>query len=148
MVGETAEDFILKDQKGDEFRLYDNLDKMVLLVFYPKDSSFVCTMQMNNYWDNIELFEKHNIRVVPINPEDASSHSGFCNSLGADFRILIDSGKEVSRRFGALNFIGLNKRKVVLIGTERKILYEKAVFTAFYRKADFLIRTFEKLKII
>ncbi len=148
MKGNLVEDFSLKDQNGEEFRLYDNLDKKVLLVFYPKDSSFVCSMQLNNYWSNLELFEKNDIKVVPINPEGALSHSGFCAHLGADFRILIDSGKEVSRRFRALNFLGLNKRKVVLIGTDRRILFEKAVFSAFYQKAQYLIEKFRKLKII
>lgn len=37
MPGKIALDFILKDQDGNDFELYQNLDKKVLLVFYPKD---------------------------------------------------------------------------------------------------------------
>ena len=46
MLNETAPNFRLKDQNGNEFELYNNLDQKVLLVFYPKDNSPVCTKQL------------------------------------------------------------------------------------------------------
>ena len=48
MVGDPVENFILKDQDGKNFNLYDNLNKKVLLVFYPKDNTPVCNLQLTN----------------------------------------------------------------------------------------------------
>ena len=58
MVGNIVENFILKDQNGNDFNLYENLYRIILLVFYPKDNSPVCTRQLTNYNLNKAEFEK------------------------------------------------------------------------------------------
>ena len=54
-----APDFTLLDQYGNEFKLSDNLNKKILLVFYPKDGSPVCTKQLCDYNENLENFLKY-----------------------------------------------------------------------------------------
>ena len=41
-VGDIVPNFIITDQNGKEFELYKNLDKKLLIVFYPKDDTVVC----------------------------------------------------------------------------------------------------------
>jgi len=67
VVGDIAKNFSLKDQYGNKFELYKNLDKRILLVFYPKDDSRVCSLQLSNYQKYLNEFEKNNINVVGIN---------------------------------------------------------------------------------
>ncbi|NNG26035.1 MAG: redoxin domain-containing protein [Ignavibacteriaceae bacterium] len=43
MVGSVADNFSLKDQEGNIFNLYKNLDENILLIFYPKDDPPVST---------------------------------------------------------------------------------------------------------
>lgn len=148
MLGETTENFILKDQEGNEFNLYDNLDKKVLLVFYPKDNSPVCTKQFNNYQTNIDLFEKKGIKVVGINFEGTESHQSFCNALGVNFPVLFDQNKKISRQLNALNFLGMNKRKLVLIDKNKKIVYEKSTISLNYLTASKIIKELENLKLV
>ena len=38
-AGDLVSNFVLKDENGNDFELYKNLDKQVLLVFYPKDDT-------------------------------------------------------------------------------------------------------------
>jgi peroxiredoxin Q/BCP len=57
MVGDIAKNFSLKDQNGNVFELYNNLNKRILLVFYPKDDSPVCTLQLSNYKQYLNEFE-------------------------------------------------------------------------------------------
>ena len=57
MLDEVVENFILKDQDKD-FNLYENLDRKVLLVFYPKDNTPVCNLQLTNYDLNYEYLRK------------------------------------------------------------------------------------------
>lgn len=135
MVGEIAKNFSLKDQHGNEFELYKNLDKRILLVFYPKDDSPVCTMQLINYEQYLGEFEKNNIKVVGINTAASDSHFSFCNKLRLNFLVLSDISKQISKNYKALNLLGINKRKLILIDTNRRIIFKKAVLPFNYLKA-------------
>ncbi len=136
MALKKAGNFTLKDQFGNEFELYKNLDKKILLVFYPKDESPVCSRQLNNYQVNVGLFEKEGILPVGINIESVDSHKSFCNFKSIEFPLLSDEDKTVSRQFNALNFLAINKRKLVLINTSAEIVYEKTTPSFFYTTAE------------
>ena len=134
MVGEIAPNFSLMDQNGNTFDLYKNLDKRVLLIFYPKDKSLICTKQLSDYNRNLEIFEKNKIRVVAINTASSGSHLSFCNEQDLGFPLLSDTTKEVSKKYNALNLFGINKRKLVLIDMDKIVKFEKV--TPFIRFMD------------
>ena len=140
MVGEFAGNFLLKDQYGNEFELYRNVDRRVLLVFYPKDNTPVCTKQLNHYNNNLEEFEKNKIKVVGINTDTRDSHISFCNQFKLNFPLLIDENKEVSKDYKALNLFGSNKRKLVLINTDKKIIFEQTVLPFRYLNVKQIFR--------
>jgi len=139
MVGEIARNFSLIDQNGNEFELYKNLDKRILLVFYPTDDSRVCTLQLSNYKKYLIEFEKNNINVVGVNTAAKDSHFSFCNKLRLNFPVLSDISKQISKNYKALNLLGINKRKLVLIDTNKRIIFEKAVLPFYYLKASQII---------
>ncbi len=143
MIGDIAEDFTLKDQDDNEFNLYRNLDKKILLVFYPKDDSPVCTKQLTNYNSFKSEFEKLGIIMIGINTGSCKSHKNFCTAVGEGIRLLCDETKNISKKFSALNLFGMNKRKLVLIGTDRKVIFEKSVFPIMYIDAE---KIFEMIK--
>jgi len=135
VVGDNAEDFTLKDQFGKSFNLYDNLSKKILLIFYPKDDSLVCTKQLSDYQKNKNEFLNLGIILVGINADSEESHLNFGNNCSLDFPILSDPNKKVCRKFEAVNLFGRIKRKLVLIGENRKILFENEVLSFRYRTA-------------
>jgi len=132
VIAKLAPNFILKDQFGKEFELYKNLDRNVLLVFYPKDDSLVCSRQLADYNRNLDLFKKNDINVVGINIESSTSHQSFCDKLGLNFPILSDTDKKVSKAYDALTFVGVNKRKLILINSSKNVVFEKSVFNFHY----------------
>lgn len=138
--GSFAEDFTLIDQEGNEFNLFKNLDKKVLLVFYPKDDSPVCTKQLINYNRYIEDFNKLNIKVIGINSGSCNEHKQFCKVIGENIRLLCDDTKSISKKFGALNIFGINKRKLILVGTDKKIIFEKSTLPVKYFKAEQVLK--------
>ena len=147
-IGDIVENFTLKDQNGNEFDLYGNLDKKVLLVFYPKDNSPVCSRQLSEYQFNIDEFNKNGIKVVGINTESVDSHLTFCNNQQINFPLLSDIDKKVSRSFDALTLLGLNKRKIVLIDTDKKIKYTKSVAAFRYPGSGYIFEELNKLQIV
>lgn len=122
-----VENFTLKDQSGNTFDLYKNLDKKVLLVFYPKDDTPVCSTQLSDYNSNLGLFTANNIKVVGINSNSLEDHKKFCNKISITIPLLSDADKKVSSKFGALNPLRFTKRKLVLIGVNKEILYQRTI---------------------
>ncbi len=145
MVGEVAKNFSLNDQDGKTFNLYENLDESVLLVFYPKDDSPVCTKQLSNYQEELQLLKNSGIKVVGINTNSEKSHKSFCNKLSLGFPLLADKSKIVSRQFNALNIFGINKRKLVLINRNRTIEFEKSVLPNRYISASQILKLSKQL---
>jgi len=148
MLPVKVENFILKDQQGGDFELYKNLDKKILLVFYPKDKSPVCSLQLADYQKNINLFKSAGILPVGINTASITSHKSFCDHKGITFPILSDDDKTISRRFNALNIFSGNKRKIVLIDNSGEVKYQKDLFPYKYDSAGKILNELRSRYII
>lgn len=118
-----------------------------MLVFYPKNNTPVCNLQLTNYDLNYESFEKNNIQVIGINIAGVSEHKSYCEQKGFKFPLLSDIDKKVSTRFDALNLLEQNKRKLVLIGIVKRILYEKTVLSFLYLNSGQIIKSLKELEI-
>jgi peroxiredoxin len=134
-VGDSAPDFTLQSTQG-PFTLSTALAKgAVLLVFYPGDDTPVCTKQLCNYRDNLDTFRDLGVQVVAINPQSEESHRKFADKYTLPFPVVADAGRNVSRQYGALNFLGMAKRALVLIGRDGKIKWRRTDFPIFHQTA-------------
>lgn len=147
-LGDTVENFVLKDQYNVDFDLYTNLDRDILLVFYPKDNTPVCTKQLVDYSLNQKELDSYGIKIVCVNIDPVDSHNEFCQNNKIDFPVLSDPDKIVSTRFDALNILGQNKRKLVLIGKDRKIKFERTTLPIFFVDTRQLLSELRKTQLI
>jgi peroxiredoxin Q/BCP len=144
-VGDIAQNFIFKDETGKDFELYKNLYTQMLLVFYPKDDTPVCSFQLAEYSNNLEEYIKNGIKVVGINAGTVQSHSDFCTKLDIKFPLLADEDKKISRQYDAINFMGITKRLLVVIGTDRKVLWTASTLPLKFVKTKEIV---EKVKFL
>jgi thioredoxin-dependent peroxiredoxin len=144
-VGDVVQNFILKDENGNDFELYQNLDMKVLIAFYPKDDTLVCTSQLDEYNQNLDEFRKKDVKVVGISIDSVESHSNFCNKLKLNFPLLADTDKTVSKGFDAINFLGMSKRILVLVGTDKKVLWTDSTLSIKYIKSAEILEKIEFL---
>lgn len=134
-VGDLAPDFERPSTAG-AVRLSTLLAKgPVLLVFYPGDDTPVCTKQLCNYRDNLGVFGELGVQVVAINPQSVDSHRAFADKHKLPFPVVADSGGAVCRQYGALNFLGMAKRALVLIGRDGRIKWRRTDFPIFHQTA-------------
>jgi peroxiredoxin len=147
-IWDSVENFNLKDQLNNDFDMFENLDKDILLVFYPKDKTRVCTKQLVDYSLNRAELEKFGIKVVGINIDAVKSHSSFCTNNKIGFPILNDPNKKVSKQFNALNLLNPNKRKLVLIGKNRRIKFERSTLPVFFVDTRQLLNDICKTQLI
>ncbi len=146
-VGDSAPDFELADQYGNEFKLSDHIGKNIMLVFYPREETPVCTKQLCSYNDNLEEFEANGMFVVAISTDSKKSLASFSKKYNFDFPLLSDSAKSVSKKYDALSLLGISKRKIVIINKDGKIVFQKSVLPVTYLKPEKLLSD-EILKLL
>jgi peroxiredoxin Q/BCP len=128
-VGETAPDFTAQDENGHTIRLAEfRGQKVVVLVFYPGDSTPLCTQQLCEFRDSYAELEKAGAAVFGVNPFGQGSHQRFTQRHAFNFPLLVDRGLAISRAFdtaGGWGPISWVKRAVIAIGTDGRILFAK-----------------------
>ena len=145
--GDIAPNFTLKDQNGNDFELYKNLTAKILLVFYPKDNTPVCSSQLAEYNSKINEFRRHEIKLVGISTDSVISHREFSSKLKLNFSLLSDVDKSVCKIYKALNFLGFTKRKLVLIDIDKKILWIGNMLSVNYLKSGEIFDSIKRLAL-
>src|SRR5262249_29529222 len=74
-VGDRAPDFTLADQSGRLTDLRQFRGRSVVLYFYPRDHTVVCTTQACDFRDNYEVFRRSNAEILGISSDSAASHA-------------------------------------------------------------------------
>lgn len=125
-VGADAPDFTLKTSTGEDFRRSDLEGALrLMMVFYPKDFTPVCSDQLIQVRKNIHHLRRAGVEPVGVNPGDADSHERFRQAHALNFPLLVDEGAEVARAYGAITPEGGILRSVVVIGRNGKVIYAK-----------------------
>lgn len=115
-VGDHAPDFTLPDQNGVMVRLSELAPGKTLVVFfYPKDGTPVCTMEACSFRDNQHSFEKYNAQVVGISSDGEESHRGFAADNHLDFPLLSDKGGEVRKLWRVPSTLGVLPGRVTYV---------------------------------
>lgn len=99
-AGETAPDFTLPDQGGEEHTLSDYQGKWVLLYFYPKDDTPGCTKEACGIRDHFAAYKRAKITVFGVSPDSVKSHAKFVEKYELPFTLLADADKEVVQAYG------------------------------------------------
>jgi peroxiredoxin (alkyl hydroperoxide reductase subunit C) len=90
MAGALAPDFTLQSDSGATLKLSDLRGQPVVLVFYPKDNSSVCSSQLALYNDALAMFEEYDARLIGLSVDDHASHEKFARALNLGFSLLSD----------------------------------------------------------
>lgn len=144
-VGDPAPLFTLPSTEG-PVSLAERLeDGPVLLVFFPRDNTLVCTIQLCNYRDNLSVFEALGVQVVAVNQDDLATHEAFAKKYKFTFPLCADVDRTVSHSYGALLDVWKLRRVLVLVGTDGRIWWRHSVLRAFYKKASDLEKAIREL---
>jgi len=140
-VGDPAPDFTLPGTGGRDYTLSDYRGQPVVVVFYPGDNTPVCTLQLNQYTEDIGRFEGVGAQVLAISPQDVASHEAFSADQGGfAFPLLADTDKAVGRAYGILGPVGFYKRSAFVVDAEGVVRYaHRATAGLSYRPVEELV---------
>ena len=99
MEGHDAPNFTLPLSNDQEFTLYD-IEKPVVLFFYPKDDTPGCTKEAKEFSELFEDFQKISLDILGISPDSITSHKNFVNKYSLKFPLLSDWNKDVAQAYG------------------------------------------------
>ncbi len=145
-VGKPAPDFTLSgsdntDDGRRDYSLAEFRGQAVVLVFYPGDSTPVCTRQLNAYTEDIESFTGAGAQVLALSPQSVASHDEFsCKQGGFGFPLLADTDKAVGEAYGILGPLGFYRRSAFVVDAAGIVRYaHKAVAGLTFRSTDELV---------
>lgn len=124
-TGDTAPDFTLPDEGGDERSLTSFLSAgPVVAYFYPAAMTSGCTAESCRFRDLGEEFRALGANRVGISPDGVDKQARFATANNFDFPLLSDSDGSVARRFGVRRRFGplVTKRHTFVIDTDRTVL--------------------------
>jgi peroxiredoxin Q/BCP len=130
-VGAPAPSFTLAGHDGSgrpegsgRWSLADLRGSVVALVFYPADSSPVCTAQLRSYTADIARFHDLGAKVLALSPQSVEAHERFARENGGfAFPLLADVELAVGERYGVLGPLGFYRRSVYIVDAEGVVRY-------------------------
>lgn len=97
--------------------------KPVVLYFYPKDNTRVCTEQACSFRDQYEEFKELGAEVIGVSGDSTQSHQKFASRYKLPFTLLSDSDKKLRRLFGVPNdLLGLIPGRVTYVADKDGIV--------------------------
>jgi peroxiredoxin (alkyl hydroperoxide reductase subunit C) len=121
-IGAPAPDFALRDQHGRTVRLADFAgERAVVLVFYPFAFSGICTGELCELRDNIDVFEDAGVQLVGVSCDAMQTQRAWAEAEKYDFPLLSDFWPhgETARAYGVFSeSVGAAVRGTFLVDRE------------------------------
>ena len=100
-AGDTAPDFTLPGQDGQEVTLSELRGQTVVLYFYPRADTPGCTTQACGVRDRGEEYGRAGARVIGVSPDSVEDVKKFAEKYDLDFTLLADADHAVAEAYGA-----------------------------------------------
>lgn len=114
--GDQIPDITLSDQDGARINLRRFVDQALIVFFYPKDNTPVCTAEACLFEAHYKELKEEGAEVIGISTDPVSSHKKFATRYHLDYRLLSDPDGEAERAFGVKRkLFGLIKERVTFI---------------------------------
>jgi peroxiredoxin Q/BCP len=128
-VGSKAPDFTLPSQDGKNVSLHDFIGTSpVVLYFYPKDETSVCTKEACSFRDNMEAFKNLQAVVIGVSADSVDSHKEFATKHNLPFILLSDSDNSLRKAYGVPKTMHLTPGRVTYVIDKDGIV--KVVFSS------------------
>lgn len=144
-VGDKVPHFISIDLNGNIFDSANHIEKkIVVLYFYPKDNTTICTKQACSFRDSYQEFVDLGAEVIGVSADDAVSHGAFADKYNLPFNLLSDQDGTVKNVFGfQKSLFGLLPARITYV------ISRQGVITMIFNNllgAQHIVRALEEVK--
>jgi peroxiredoxin len=100
-----------KEVKLSEFKGQKN----VVLAFFPAAFSSGCTNEMSKYQETVGQFNVNNTVILGISVDSPWANAAFADKVGAEFTMLSDSKRDISRAYGVFDEQNVVARRTTFV---------------------------------
>jgi thioredoxin-dependent peroxiredoxin len=106
-VGDRAPEFTAVLSTGETVSLSDFAGKQTLvLFFYPRDETAGCIAEVCSYRDNYGEIRRLGGAILGVSFDRPDSHDRFITHYHLPFPLIADTGRTLSRQYGAIRWEG------------------------------------------
>jgi peroxiredoxin Q/BCP len=142
--GTQAPNFTLPSTAEQDFTLAERKGKPLVLFFYPKDFTSVCTAEACSFRDQFSVFRDLNVEVIGISRDDIPTHNRFKAQYNLPFELLADTEGKVSKLYKAtLPLVGMSARITYLLDEDHTV---RAAFKNLFSAEQHIAAMLEALQ--
>jgi len=141
-VGDHAPDFSAMTQDGSTIHLSDFVGKRALvLFFYPKDGTPVCTKEACSFRDSYAQFVDAGAEVIGVSSDSEDSHRAFAQQHRLSFPLISDSDGSLRKSFGVPTTLGLFPGRVTYVIDKEGVV--RLIFSAQFASDEHVQRALQ-----
>lgn len=135
-VGQNAPDFTLFNAEKESISLSQFKGRNVVLLFFPQAFTGVCTKELCDMRDNLQVYNNLNAEVIAISVDSVFTLAKWKEMEGYNFQMVSDFNKDVSKAYDTLyetfafGMIGVSKRSAFVIDKEGVLRYVEVLENA------------------
>ena len=123
-INTKAKDLKIECTDTKKSKLYDFLDRKLILYFYPKDLTPGCTTESIEFNDNLSKIKKLKANVVGVSRDKLSLHDKFIEKHGFKFPLISDPEEKLCKSFDVIKEKSLYGRKYMGVDRSTFIINE------------------------
>ena len=133
-INTKAKDLKIECTDTKKSKLYDFLDKKLILYFYPKDLTPGCTTESIEFNDNLSKIKKLKANVVGVSRDKLSLHEKFIAKHGFKFPLISDPEEKLCKSFDVIKEKNMYGKKYMGIERSTFLIDEKGKLVREWRK--------------
>ena len=133
-VGKKVPAFSLPSTGNKILKLSDLKGKNIIIYFYPKDATPGCTIEGQNFRDNIRKFSSRNTIVLGVSRDKINSHEKFKKNQKFPFDLLSDEDETLCKIFDVIKEKNMYGKKFIGIERSTFLIDEKGILRKEWRK--------------
>jgi peroxiredoxin Q/BCP len=133
-IGMKVPDFSVAATGDQTVNLKDYRGKNVIVYFYPKDSTPGCTIEGQDFRDNLAKFKRQKAVIFGVSRDTLASHDRFREKQGFKFDLLSDPDEKLCKLFDVIREKNMYGRKVIGIERSTFLIDAQGVLRQEWRK--------------
>ena len=133
MLDTKIPDFTLPATSGQQFSLAAQAGKVVVIYFYPKDSTPGCTTEAQQFRDLYDRFVAVDAVILGISRDSVKSHENFKAKQALPFGLASDADETVCNLFAVMKMKNMYGKQVRGIERSTFVIDRKGVLRKEWR---------------
>ena len=133
-IGKKVPEFDLPSTGDKAIKLSQLKGKNIIIYFYPKDSTPGCTIEAQNFRDNMRKFSSLNTVILGVSRDKIASHERFKKNQKLPFDLLSDVDEKLCKIFDVIKEKNMYGKKFIGIERSTFLIDEKGILINEWRK--------------